>query len=114
MIEETFVFVEGFIKESFRNKEEMDFKLDNMMLLDEVIDRFTKEVKVQIDIHKLDDTVGNEFIKVVKNNRGKCKLRVYFTDGEQSVQMKSNKYSVNANDFIEIVKNWDFMELKLN
>ena len=113
MVDETFVFVEGFITESYRNKEEMDFKLDTMMLLDEVIERFTKEVKVLIDINKMDDKKGDDSIKTVKKNSGKSKFKVYFTNGNQTIQMKSEKTNINPLTFVEAIEDWDFLEFKL-
>ena len=104
LIEDTFVFIEAKIVESFRNKEEVEFKVESMMLLSEVIEKFAKEIKVRIPVDDLDEHRSNSFIKAVRNNKGKARLQIHFEDAEQNLTMRSMKYKVNADELIPVLK----------
>jgi len=84
-----------------------------MILLDEVVEKFTKEVQVQIDIKKIDEDGADEFIKIVKNNSGKTKIKIYFANDTQYASFKSGKYKVHIKDFVAELDKLDFVKYKL-
>ena len=111
---ENFVFVEAITtRESYRDKNRLEFKIENMILLDEVVERYTKEVKVMLNINEMADEDADRFISAVKNNKGKARLRVYFGDNGDSLQFKSPKYQVNPKTFVESMKDFEFLQYKL-
>jgi len=111
--EEVFIYVDASIVNSSRNNGEIDFKINDMILLDEVVEKFTKEVQVQIDIKKIDEDGADEFIKIVKNNSGKTKIKIYFANDTQYASFKSGKYKVHIKDFVAELDKLDFVKYKL-
>lgn len=111
--EETFIYIEGVLIESYRSPGDVEFKVENIILLSEVVDRFAKEIKVKIDINQLNNKIGDDFVKAVKSNKGKVKLKIYFDDGVDEVQFKASKFNVKADEFIKIMQDMK-LDYKLN
>lgn len=112
--EETFVFIEGIIGDSYRTPGEMEFKIENMMLLSDVVDRYAKEVIIRLNVNLMGIAEGEQFIKAVKDNKGKTNMKIYFSDNGSSVQFKSSKFQVKADDFVKILKTMTFVDYKLS
>lgn len=112
--EETFVYIEGSLIESYRNKGEIDFRVENMVLLSDVVDRFTKEIKIRLDLNLMQDNDGDAFIKAVKAHKGKIPIKIFFDDGNQMLQLRSKKYTVNADEFSKAMRDMQFIDYKLN
>ncbi|MBN2745723.1 MAG: DNA polymerase III subunit alpha, partial [Bacteroidales bacterium] len=99
--EETFLFIEGAIVDSKRSQGEVELRVENIVLLAEVVDKYTKEIKVRLNLEDLTEQLGKEFVESVKNNKGNSRLKVFFDDGSDMVQFKSPMHNVKPDSFIE-------------
>jgi DNA polymerase-3 subunit alpha len=106
IVEETFVFIEGLVDKSYKSDNELEFKALDIMLLDEVIDNFAKEVIVRVDINKLNKDSSEGLIKAVKESKGNARLKLYFhqEEGMQPLPLRSMKYKVNASEIAPMLK----------
>lgn len=111
--DENFLFIEASIKQSFRNPNENELKIENIMLLDDVIDTYTKTVKVQVNLEEFDEATSTIFNNAVKAFKGKANLKLVFKYKDSIINMKSNNFKVEAKAFLKNIKNLKGVKYKL-
>ena len=113
MLTDTFVFVKGTMKTSYRDKNKMELNIANISLLDDLMDDSTKEILMQIHLEDINDELINDFKSFVTENEGKAQLRFYFRHENQHIEMHPKRYKVKPKAFIEFAKKYPRIQYKL-
>lgn len=113
MLPDTFIFVQGTIKPSYRDKNKMELNLTSISLLDNLMDEKTNEIFMQIYLKDINDKFINDFKTFVKDNPGNARLRFFFTHDKKHIEMKPKKIKVKPKAFIEFVKGYPEIKYKL-
>ncbi len=101
---DNFVYVEGNIKESYRDKDKIELNIEHIDLLDKVIDNKAKKFNIQIILDELDINLVQEIVSQVKNNPGNVGINIFFKDGNSFLEMKPKKIKVDAKEFLKFLK----------
>ena len=107
-----FIFVHGEVtqltvrKDGVESKLPPKLKIIDMMLLSEVVEKYTKTINFHIDINSLNDDFCTRLKKLVRQNRGKVQLTVNVIDKEHEMTlfMSSNDMTVDPSTFIKLLK----------
>ena len=110
---DTFVFVKGNMKPSYRDKNKMELNLSSISLLANLMDDSTKEIQLQIHIADINDTLIGDFKDLVNNNPGNVRLRFYFAHNKQHIIMTPKKYKVKSDAFVDFAKKYENIQYKL-
>ena len=124
----TQVLVTGIVKERFVKVKEEDMdkvdpnapkpkelRISKVELLDSLLENTNREVKFVIDINNLDKARCKEFVKIIKENKGKQHYTVYFIDRENNLtcQMHPEKGKISAQNVFELLKDKDYVTYDL-
>ena len=118
------VLVTGVVKERYAKKDEMvdpnapkpkELRITKVELLETILENTSREVKFTIDTSKLDKERSEEFIKVIKENKGKQSYTVYFLDRENNLtcQMYPEKGKISVQSVFELLKDKDYVTYDL-
>lgn len=90
------LYIKGFYKKSFRDPEKYEIKINQIEFLQDVLEKYSKNIQVLIHYKNLDDVLVERIYKLVSKNQGKKAFAIYlFDEGEQPLTFHSNKIRIN-------------------
>ncbi len=110
------VYITGRVKKKFYN-DDLEFKISNISLLSELTDSEVRDVKLEISLASLTESVVNKTVEVVEKNKGKHSLIVSVIDSDENykVDLLSRKLKVDINDdFISQINAIEEVSLRVN
>jgi len=113
LLPDTFVFVKGSMKTSFRDKDKMELNLASISLLDELMDDSTKEILMQIHLKDINDELIKDFKTFANENPGNVRMHFYFAHDNKHIEMKPKKVKVKSKAFVEFIKKYPSVQYKL-
>jgi len=113
LLPDTFVFVKGNLKPSFRDKDKMELNINDISLLGDVMDEMTKEILLQVFVEDIDDELIKDFKTLVNDNPGNVRLHFYFNHKGKHIEMHPKKYKVKPKAFVEFIKKYPRIGYKL-
>ncbi|UII32484.1 DNA polymerase III subunit alpha [Fulvivirga ulvae] len=102
-----FLYIQGRVMERKWGDKSLEFKILNIELLNDLRDKRTKGLMVNINLNEINETVIKNLEEVCLQYRGDCALHMNLVDVQEniSVEMMSRKYKVNpSNEMIEKMK----------
>ena len=111
---DNFVFVQGSIKDSYRDNTKCELKIDDIMMLDSIMNHFTNSIKIQMKVENLNQDFLKEFTAAIKENPGKVKLQFFIQDQAEQLEMSPKKLKVSADGFLKTIKKWEHLNYKIN
>ncbi|MGE5357202.1 MAG: DNA polymerase III subunit alpha [Deltaproteobacteria bacterium] len=98
------VYIEGLNQRGF-NSESYFFKVNDVRLLDTVGKVLTKSITFFIPAILLNQKLISDLSSLCKKNKGQHKLKVIFSEGENTISTVSKSITVNVtNDFVKKIK----------
>lgn len=112
MVENEFLYIKGDVITRYEGSEEYAYRIKDIRLLSEALDRFVKTVSVVIDINnvEIDDVFIHKFHEIVKSSKGGTKLKINLVNDEDALAFSHPKKYVSPSVFIRSVK--ELPELK--
>lgn len=100
--------VSGSIINKYGNKYE--FRVNDISLLDNLMDRNAKQITIQLDIEDIDKSSVDQLNELIDKNPGKCGLNIHVVDNEdkRDVKLKRKGSGVLASAFIQELKKHDY------
>ena len=100
-----FLLIRGKVQKRYRSEDQYEIKVNDIMLLPEVIEKRTKLIKLKIAIDNLDDNLLANLQENIKKHKGKCPLRFLVYDPYEKLQtnLKSEKVKVNPGEFLKLI-----------
>ena len=108
--------ISGRVKKKFYN-DDLEFKINNMSLLSEVIDNEIRDVVLRIDLNNVSELIVDKTVNIIKKNKGKHSLILSVIDSEKNydVDLLSRKLKVDINkDFINEINSLQEISLSIN
>lgn len=99
-----------------KDSTELEFKVKNIMMLSEVLEKKAKEFTLEIPISALTDELVTEIVNCIDENKGGMKLNFeIFDKGKKALKMFSRSYRVElTNELIEYFENNSEIKFKIN
>ena len=98
------VYLEGINQKGY-SSDNYFFKVVDVRLLDTVGKALTKSITLHIPSGKINQEMVKDLITLCKKSKGLHKLKVVFSDGENTISTISKSIHVNVtNDFIQKIK----------
>ncbi|GAB1418099.1 DNA polymerase III subunit alpha [Bacteroidales bacterium] len=112
----TFVLIHASVQPSFRNKDEMELKVTDIQLLDNVLEQSGRPVRFNLHVDKMNNEMWKEFISLVKTHRhGKHRFSIVLLDGENNlnVRLVSRKNRIHAAELLPKIENLSYVKYEL-
>jgi hypothetical protein len=109
------VLVSGVVNKSFRDENAMEFRVNNIQLLEAMMENTNREVRFTIYTDVLDKDKAQEFIKIINEHKGKQRYSVHFVDrvNNMTCALHPVKGSINASEIFELLKYSDYVTYQL-
>ncbi len=90
-----FIFVKGKVQmKQFRGAEEMEFKVQRIELLADVLEKLAGRLRVQLDLKKLNDSMVQEVCKLIESHEGGVGVTVEIHHPDAVLEMPSRRKKV--------------------
>ncbi len=109
-IEGLFVLIKATVKKrgwgDEDSKDILEFKVLQIELLDELLDKYCKSIKLALPIESLKPEFVERIIKAAKKSKGETALSFFVIDPKDDVEitLKARKHKVSINKFLEEIK----------
>jgi DNA polymerase-3 subunit alpha len=101
--EGTYVFIKARVEARFDNADQLNLKIINITLLDEVFEKMAKIVTVMLRLNELKGDMVDNLRELAKKHKGKCSLKIQVMDDEDEkiyFDMTSKKMKIDAKEFM--------------
>lgn len=97
------LLLKGFYKQSYRDKEKYELKVNQMEFLQDVLEKYGKGMRLMMHYKNLDDNKVEKIYKIISKHHGKKPFTIYlYDDNEQPLTFQSAKTGVKiGKDLIE-------------
>ncbi len=95
-----FVFVKGKVQDRYNQPGSLEFKVQKIELLNEIKEKAFTNLKLKINVNKLNDELITNLEKLFKQNSGKAALEIFVEDPDDnmSVKLYSKAFKVSINN----------------
>ncbi|WP_020527509.1 DNA polymerase III subunit alpha [Flexithrix dorotheae] len=112
-----FVYIKGKVQERYNQPGQWELSPKSISLLSDVKDKLCKQIKLRIDIAKLDMRLATELEELAINHTGKCdmKVEVYSREDNIKLDLLSRKYKVDpSTNLINDIRQLDIDECSVS
>ena len=109
------VLVTAMVSKSFRDENAMELRVNNVQLLEAMMENTNREVRFVLYVDRLDKERASEFIRIIKEHKGKQRYSVHFVDRKENITcaMHPEKGEINASEVFELLKYSDYVTYQL-
>jgi len=111
-----FLYIQGNVVEQKWGDRRLEFKIRNIELLNDLRDKKSKGVRVNVNLEDLSDTIIERIESICSKHKGECSLHVNLLDQEENigVELLSRKYKINpSNELIDEMKKIPELECRV-
>jgi DNA polymerase III subunit alpha len=83
-----FLFIEGIIQRNTWGRMDVEFKIRNIELLDELVDKRVNGLALRIPLHAITPEAVNTIENLCMNNPGKASLQLFIKDDNEALQVE--------------------------
>lgn len=114
--EGTYVHIKARVEARFDAPDQMRVKVTGMMLLNEIMEKYAKNLFVTFKLRDLNEQLIDRTFTLAKSNKGKCtlRIRVYDQDDDLSVDLPSRKFKVNPRELMDQMADSDEFEVRVS
>ncbi|MBN1350028.1 DNA polymerase III subunit alpha [candidate division KSB1 bacterium] len=80
---------------SYRDQEEPKIMVDEVYAIDEVRERFTRDVTLNLDINEIPESAIQNIVAILEKNKGNCPLYLRVKKQHETFLVRSRKYRIN-------------------
>ncbi len=116
-LESALVHITGRMQQSYRNPEELEFKINKIDLLSDIRQKLTKSLTLKIQQEMISENTIKELESILDEFKGELPVKFKIEDAEDkiAVQLYSTKYKVElSNDLISKLTQYPEFEYGLN
>ena len=109
------VLVTAMVSKSFRDENAMELRVNNVQLLEAMMENTNREVRFVLYTDRLDKERASEFIRIIKEHKGKQRYSVHFVDRKENITcaMHPEKGEINAQEIFDLLKGADYVSYDL-
>ncbi len=108
-----FVYIQGMIKDSFRDKTKSEFTVMEISMLNDVLRDRTNKVDIRIFLKDIDKDFNKEFISKVKEFPGKCSIHLHIQHGKTLIEMAPKGFKVDPEEFLRYLESKSELAYKI-
>ncbi|MCF8366105.1 MAG: hypothetical protein K9H16_10000, partial [Bacteroidales bacterium] len=111
-----FLLISGVSKQRFRNDEDHEFKISDIKLLPEILERQTRHIKLMVTLSDLQTDLVDEIFEIAQKFPGECFLsfQVYDEEEKLGINLNSTKVKVAPAKFLKAISKVPEVEFQLN
>jgi DNA polymerase-3 subunit alpha len=111
-----FLLIYARIQQRFKAEEQLEVKITNIILLPEVIEKQTKEIRLKIAIDDLSEELIDQLVDFARNTGGDCRLTFLVYDSLEKLNLSFNgaNLKVNAQEFLKHIETIPEVTYQLN
>jgi DNA polymerase-3 subunit alpha len=97
-----YVYIRARVESRFDNPDQLAVRVNQVMLLAEVLEKFTKLVVLQMDLQVLTPDLIEKALQIAYRHKGQTRLRIRLSDIEAGmvIEMPSRSVRVNPKEFV--------------
>jgi DNA polymerase-3 subunit alpha len=111
---DNYVFFQAKIQSSYRDKTKSELNFSEILMLDEVMNKNTKTIKMQLMLEDLTSDFIQEFLANIKKSPGSARVQLFFNDNQQILEMMPKSNKVKASEFVAYLKQNQQIKYKLS
>lgn len=99
------LLIKGIYKRSFRDKETYEFRITQMEFIQDVLEKYVKELRLFMHYKNLTEEKVEEIYKIIARHKGKKRFTIYlFDDNDKPLTFQSTKTGVTVSNelFVEL------------
>jgi DNA polymerase-3 subunit alpha len=107
-----YVFIKARVESRFDNADQLSVRVNQIFLLSEVLEKFTKVLSLTISLNELTIDIISRLHNLSVKSKGNCRLRVRIHDPEDNIliDLPSKKMRINPKEMIMALE--DFPEIQ--
>ncbi|MCX6267642.1 MAG: DNA polymerase III subunit alpha [Bacteroidetes bacterium] len=116
MLEEgQYVFLKARIESRFDSPDQMTIRINQVILLSEVMEKFTKVLSLTIILNELMADTIYKLHQAASKSKGKCQMRIRVHDPEENItiDLPSKKYKVNPKEMIRALTEMPEIQIRV-
>ncbi|MEI6436806.1 MAG: OB-fold nucleic acid binding domain-containing protein, partial [Bacteroidota bacterium] len=116
MLEEgQYVFLKARIESRFDNPDQMTIRINQVTLLSEVMEKFSKVLTLTLDIIEVTRDMIEKLHQAAKQCKGKCHIRIRVQDPVENItiDLPSRKYRVNPREMIRAIAEMPEIQIRV-
>ncbi len=100
-----YVFLKARIESRFDSPDQMTIRVNQVILLAEVMEKFSKEISLTLGLNELTIDTIHKLHQAATLSKGKCRMRIRVHDAEENItiDLPSRKYRVNPKEMIRVL-----------
>jgi DNA polymerase-3 subunit alpha len=96
------LIVTGTVQKRFRDSDQIEFKISNMSLLSEALEKMTKQITLTISSYSVTNALIDQIKQAVSESKGECPLVVNLYDDVSKLKVKmTSRTRTNTRALIE-------------
>ncbi len=111
--ENNYVYIQGIVKDSFRDKTKSEFNVSEVSMLGDVIPERTKKINIRVFLKNINKDFNTEFINKVKEFPGKCAIHLFIQNGDHNIEMAPKGFKVEPEEFLRYLENHKHLKYKI-
>jgi len=116
LLEESTLLIKARIQYRYNSEDQLEIRVNNISLLADALDNFSNNVTLNIQLETLSEHRIEELHKMIKKNKGNCKLKVRVIDKHEGniIELPSKQYKVKCSELVNEIKNQEQISFKIN
>lgn len=107
------LIVTGTVQKRFRDSDQIEFKISNMSLLSEALEKMTKQITLTLSTYSVNNTLIDQIKQAAFESKGECPLVVNLYDDVSKLKVKMNSRTrTNTRALIEKLR--EIPEIAIN
>lgn len=112
----SFVFIKGKVQSRYNQSDQLEFKVQQVQLLQEVREKMSQQVTLKVPAGAISPDFTQRLTQLLKDHTGKCRLRITLLDQEDKISIDlSSQFKVNpSNEMLKALQTLPEVQFKLN
>jgi DNA polymerase III subunit alpha len=112
----TYVFIKARVEARYDSPDQVNVRINNIGLLNEVFERQAKLVTVTLPLSSVQPEMNAYISELARHHKGGCQLRFQVTDDEEKfhIDVLSRKYKVEVKEFVTGLEQFEEIKVKIS
>ena len=111
----TYLMIKARVESRFDSPDQLNVRVNSMMLLTELFERFAKVVTLTLGLSTLTPAISKTIGEIAGKFKGNCPLKIQIVDEEEksTVEIPAKKFRVNVKEFIVAMEQFEEIRVKV-
>ncbi len=94
LVPDQFLYIRGKMQERYNQPNQFEMRINNIELLNEVMERYGKEIEIRIKAEQLTSSLITDLQKILDKNKGNCRLRIPIMVEGQEIKTVARNFKI--------------------